>query len=126
MMFSIEESRKLLEAAEVFFGYYPEYDDEEDKDMAQTLNLNDAFFWACADGEYVSDEELPRVAELFWRYGNCGILYWAAIEKNNMNKVEFADVNRFLEFVKNEEEIRKKYPDSNDRAYFKTKYIVGE
>ena len=59
------------------------------------------------DFEYVSDEELPKVANLFWNYGWCGILYWAS-KKNNGMKSEFFDNNRFIEFVENEEKIMKR------------------
>ena len=123
-MFSVENARKLLETAGVFFG--PEFDEDEDQDepLAQTLNLNDTFCWACADGEYVSDDELPRLAGLFWHYGWCGILYWVN-EKRGQERVEFADVNRFIDFVRHEEVIRQEIPNDSLRAYAKRQYIVG-
>ena len=121
-MFTVEESKALLSAAEVFFG--EEYADE-DPQMAWTLNLNDAFYWASADGEYVSDEEMIRVAELFWRYGIKGIYYWVIVEKRGDTKVEFADVNRFIEFVRKEEEIRRAEPSSSRRAFKKVSYTIG-
>jgi len=116
---TIDQARKLLDAAGVFFE-----PDEDEPEFKQMLNLNDVWAWACADGEHVADEELPAVAELFYRYGWCGILYWVA-EKNGC-KSEFKDNNRFIEFVRHEERIRKEVPDSNRRAYFAASYAVGE
>ena len=121
-MFSVDEARELLTRAEIFFGC-----DEPDDDpkYAQTINLNDAHFWACSDCEYVEDSELPRLAELFFRYGNCGVNYWVIVEKREMSSVEFNDVNRQVEFVRNEEEIRKSEPSSSKRAYLKKQYTIG-
>jgi len=119
VMFNIEEARKLLDAANVFF--YTK--DEEEGELGQTLNMNDVWCWACADGEYVSDEELPQVATLFWRYGNAGILFWVS-EKNNCLKSEFFDVNRHIDFVRKEEQIRKDFPNPSDRAYEKISYTI--
>lgn len=122
-MFTIESARELLKNAEVFF----DCDDPEDDPMeSQTLNLNDAFYWACSDGEHVADNELERVAELFWHYGIHGIYYWVIVEKRKDTKVEFLDVNRFVEFVKHEEEIRNAEPSSSRRAYQKVQYMIGE
>lgn len=125
-MFSLDEARKLLDAAGVFFDTSRNDDDEDwDEVPEQTLNLSDTFFWACADAEPVSDEEIPRVAELFYRYGVCGIYHWVA-EKRGMKKVEFADVNRFIQFARNEEAIRNEEPSSSSRAYLKKSYVIGE
>lgn len=122
-MFNIESARKLLNDAGVFFSYDPEDEDTNQK-MAQTLNLNDVWCWACADGEYVTDEELPRVAELFFRYGWAGILYWVS-ERSEGKPSEFHDNNRFIEFVRQEEQLRKDVPDFNERAYKKIRYTLG-
>lgn len=117
-MFSIERARKLLEAANVFHAVFEEGYDE------QTLNQNDVWCWACAESEHVTDEELPEVAELFWNYGWCGIVYWVS-KKNGDMRSEFADVNRFIDFVAAEEEIRKEVPESSKRAYTKREYSIG-
>lgn len=118
-MFDIEGSRELLEKAEVFFDFNPEHDMDP-----QTLNMNDVWGWACADGEHVPDEDLPRVAELFRRYGKCGILYWVS-ERNGRYRSEFHDINRFIDFVREEEAIRTEIPDDSQRAYAKRQYMVG-
>jgi hypothetical protein len=123
MMMSVEKARELLNAAEVFFDLD---EDDDDPKWEQTLNLNDCFFWASADGEYVEDKDLPEVARLFWKYGHNGILYWAWKKTGADWKPEFFDVRRAIEFVKHEEDIRDEEPDSNKRAYLKKRYTIGE
>jgi hypothetical protein len=118
MIFSIPEARKFLTTADVFFGEY-----EEDPKWIQTLNLNDAMFWGCADGEYVEDEELPEVARLFWLYGWHGLIYWV-MKKRGLDKVEFEDVSRAVQFIRAEEQIRAEEPDSSKRAYLKRSYTI--
>lgn len=113
-MFSNEAAQTLLDAAGVFF----------DEIEGRILNLNDAFYWACADGEEVTDEELPEVAELFFRYGMCGIYYWV-LRKRGDASADFQDVSRFVEFVRAEEAIRAEIPDSNKRAYAQRSYTLG-
>lgn len=118
-----ESAKRLLDAAEVFYG---SEGDLEEAHLDQVLNMNDVWCWACAWGEPVADEELPEVARLFREYGWAGILYWVS-EKHNGLTSEFYDNNRYIEFVRNEERIRKEVPDSNKRAYHKESYqISGE
>lgn len=122
-MFNIASARKLLNEANIFFGC--DLPDDDPK-WAQMINLNDAFAWACSDCEYVEDEELPRLAELFWLYGWAGVMYWVAVEKRGDENPEFFDVRRHIEFVKNEEEIRKEEPSPSIRAYIKKEYTIGK
>ena len=117
---NIGDARTLLEAAGVFFD-----NDDLDPRYHQMLNMNDVWGWATADGEYVEDEELPEVARLFCEYGWCGLLYWVSQKRGGIVS-EFADVNRFIEFVRNEEAILKEEPDLNKRAYLKRQYTIGE
>lgn len=119
-MYSTEKARELLTKADVFFGP----DEDEPQLGQQTLNMNDTWAWACADGEDVPDEELPRVAELFFQYGWCGILYWVS-ERNEQMRSEFEDINRFIAFVRAEEAICQEVPNSDKRAYAKREYTVG-
>ena len=123
MQFTQANAREFLTLAGVFHGT-SEWDDDPKWD--QTLNLNDAFYYACSDGEYVEDEELPRLAELFWRYGNIGLEYWVLEEKRGGEVPEFLDVRRQIEFVKNEEAIRKEVPSSAKRAYLQREYTIGK
>jgi hypothetical protein len=121
-MFTVDSARELLTKADIFFGCD---DPEDDPKWAQMINLNDAFCWACSDAEYVEDSELPRLAELFWRYGNAGVNYWVLVEKRGGEKPEFVDVQRQVEFVTQEEAIRKEEPSSSKRAYLKRQYTIG-
>jgi len=116
-----DEARKFLTAADLFFGA-----DEDDHDgkWEQTIDLSDTFAWACADGEYVPDDELPLVAKLFARYGFCGVLWWVSVRRGG-DRAEFADVNRFIEFVANEEAIRAEELKDTKRAYLKRSYVIG-
>lgn len=111
-----QRARQLLESAGVFFDI--------GEVGTQVLNMNDVWGWATADGEEVPDSELPRLGELFFRYGWCGVLYWVSQRNDNMQS-EFADVNRFIEFVECEENIRKEEPDGDKRAYLKREYVIG-
>ena len=120
MTFRVEEARELLIAADVFFG---ETEDEDSK-FAQMLDMNDTWSWASADGEYVPDEDLPEVARLFSKYGWCGLLYWTS-ERRDQMRSEFADVNRFVEFVRAEEAICREECNDSKRAYLKREYMLG-
>lgn len=133
----IEEARTLLELGGVFFTtraeielmrLMPEFDDDDIEDeisSLQTLNLNDTFAWALAYGIKVADTDLPELARLFQMYGQCGVLYWAS-ENGDIKKSQFHDVNRFIEFVRNEETILKELPGSSERAFTKRQYTIGE
>lgn len=120
-----EKARALLRLAGVFFyDDESELDEDDSPEMLQMLNLNDTFGWACADGECVPNDELPRLGQLFWKYGYCGILYWVSERRHGMTS-EFADINRFIEFVRAEEAICEEEPSSNKRAYLKRQYMLG-
>lgn len=109
----------LLQAMDIVFE-----DGDEIDHYAQTLNMNDVWGWATAWGEYIPDEELPRVGDLLNRYGWCGALYWMS-ERHAQMRSEFEDINRFVEFVRREEQIRKDSPGSSARAYKKVCYAIG-
>ena len=115
-MFTKESAAQLLENADVF---YPADDDIP----SHTLNMNDTWFWASAWGEEVEDGELVEVATLFWRYGNAGLLYWVSKKHDGMRS-EFYDNNRAIEFVENEERIRRDIPDTDQRAYHQESYTI--
>lgn len=114
----LDKARQLLAASGLFFT-------PDDDLPGLWINLNDTFGWACADGEEVTDADLIEVARLFRDYGWCGLLYWVS-EKRDGEKSEFADINRFIEFVKKEEQIRREVPESTKRAYHKAVYTIGE
>lgn len=122
----IERARAKLRAAGLFFyDEASELDNDDDVKMLQTLNMNDAWGWACPDGEYVPDEELPELFRLFWLYGCCGVLYWVS-ERREQCTSEFYDVNRFVEFVRQEEDIRAEIPSDPKRGYTSRQYTLGE
>ena len=122
-MFTVDEARELLEKAKVFFDVDND-DPPEEQSYRQTLNLSDTWGWACAFSQHVPDEKLPEVAQLFWRYGWAGILYWVS-EQHGGIRSEFHDINRFVDFVRHEERIRKEVPNSDQRAYTKLRYELG-
>jgi hypothetical protein len=121
MIFTVEKARELLEKAGVF--YYNSEDADDEDYQPQVLNMNDTWCWASAWGERVPDEKLPEVATLFWRYGYAGILYWMS-EQHEQMRSEFEDINRFVDFVREEERIRAEFPDSSKRAYYKARYTL--
>ncbi len=88
------------------------------------INMNDVWGWASADSERVPKDQIEEVARLFFKYGWCGILYWSS-ERNTGGKSEFHDVNRFIEFVRREEELRKAVTSDSARAYKKLRYELG-
>jgi len=113
----------LLQQAGLFYMDSDETDDEDYDKFKQMLNMSDVWCWACADGEDVPDEELIELKRLFCTYGRCGVLYWVSKRNDNMRS-EFYNNNRYIEFVENEERIRKEYPGSSERAYHKTSYTI--
>lgn len=110
----------MLTAAGVFVDL-----DEDEPDETRRLNLNDVFSWASADDEAVPDCCLSELGGLFWRYGWSGLLYWVHLRRGGQWS-EFADANRMIEFVTNEERIRTEFPDSTKRAYHRAGYWIGE
>lgn len=122
----VNQAREFLQLAELFYCNHPsDMEEGDDPKLLQTLNMNDTWAWASGWGEYVPDDELPEVARLFCRYGWCGVLYWMS-ERHEQMRSKFHDINRFVDFVRNEERIRKEVPDSSDRAFEKRTYVLGE
>jgi hypothetical protein len=89
-----------------------------------SINMNDTWSWASSWAEPVPTDDVREVARLYRRYGFAGLLYWAS-EKNDKMRSEFHDINRQIEFVRKEEEIRTSFPSSNERAYKKVMYTIG-
>jgi hypothetical protein len=99
---------------------YPQ--DEDTKGIV--LNMNDTWCWASAWGEDVPDDKIEELADLIWWYGNAGVLYWVS-EQHGQMRSEFHDINRFVDFVRNEERLKKEVPNSSKRAYKKLTYTLG-
>ena len=107
---NISRARFQLRTAGLFFyDHESELEPGDDRKMLQTINMNDVWNWACADGEYVPDDQLTEVSRLFFHYGWCGVLYWVS-ELRSQCQSEFTDVNRKIEFVRNEERLRADAP----------------
>lgn len=118
---TIEEARAVLKLSGCV--YNRDGDEPQDKDELM-INLNDTWGWAYACCEPVPEKDMIEVAELFRMYGYCGLLYWAG-NKQEVKRSEFHDITRFMDFVRNEEAIRKEVPDSNKRAYARREYTLG-
>lgn len=80
------------------------------------INFNDTWGWALAWHEPVPKADLPEVARLYRKWGRPGLLYWCS-EKHEKMESEFKDINRYVAFVRREEEWEKQQPDYNKRAY---------
>lgn len=110
------EAWKLLQAC-------PDYYHDAEEGPSKLINMGDVWAWAYAGCIVLTDENVVRVAELYNRYGFPGLLYYQ-IEADGYTKSEFTDNNRMIQFVTNEERIRKECPDYNKRAYFKAEYKI--
>ena len=88
---------------------------DEDSGLFE-LNMNDTWAWALAWFEEVPDEKIDEVARLFKCWGCAGLDYWVS-EQNDGMRSEFHDINRAVDFVRFEEELKKAIPDSSERAY---------
>ncbi len=111
------------------------YDMMEDAEPGELIHIDEKYFismsdvwaWATSDGFFVNNSNVKRIAELFQRYGFCGLLYYQQYELKHWKCSEFTDNNRMIQFVYNEEKIRKEVPDYNKRGYAKYTYtITGE
>lgn len=121
---AIEHARQRLRAADLFiYDSSDELDEGESAEWLQTINLNDVFAWAAADGEYVPDEELPQLAQLYAAYGWCGVLYWVS-QRRGGERSEFHDINRYIDFVRHEE-TWKADKTSSEAAYGTFTYTLG-
>jgi len=94
------------------------------KDGSFHLNMNDTWGWAVADSELVPLEKLKEVATLFRSYGEPGLFYWVSEQREQLAS-EFHHINRFIEFVRKEEELRIAEPNVARRAFTKVSYTLG-
>jgi len=91
------------------------YEDEDDGGLC--INFNDVWAWALAMCRPIPEDKIKEVADLYRKWGWPGLLYWETLQPDGFTKSEFADNNRFIEFVRREEDLIKRIPDSNKRAY---------
>ncbi len=66
------------------------------------INMNDEWGFASADTPYIPMDEMLEVGRLFSEYGYCGLLYWYS-EREGKMKSMFDEINRKVEFVRQEE-----------------------
>lgn len=66
------------------------------------INLNDTFFYACADNEEISKEEAKEVIIMIKKYGDSGLIYWIAKKRNY--DPEIPEYKALVEKVRAEEE----------------------
>lgn len=111
-------AKRILDAAGVFF-------DPEDDIEPNTLNLNDCYHWATAEAKTVPDADLPRVAELFLRYGCPGVYWWAWVVDGRFS-VEFPHRRRQFQYIDKEEELRAAAKSHSGYAYTRIKYEIGD
>ena len=89
------------------------------------LCMNDTWAWASGDCERVLPVNIEEVVRLFTSFGHAGLLYWVSERRDRMRS-EFYDINRFVEFVRNEERICHEVPDHSARGYHKASYAIGQ
>lgn len=46
------------------------------------VNCNDVWFWACADAEEITLEELPELCRLYMEDSDGGVIKWACQKRN--------------------------------------------
>ena len=51
------------------------------------LDMNDTFYYACADCEEVGFDDLSEVARLFKTYGYGGLTYWVSKKRNENSEI---------------------------------------
>ena len=65
------------------------------KDNKLFLNMNDIFFYACADSEEVPEDKINEVANLFTRFGLAGLIYWVSEQRKELPQIKkyITDIN---------------------------------
>jgi hypothetical protein len=81
------------------------------------LIQSDTWGWAYCHTRVIKKEQIAEAADLFRRWGSAGLLYWETQQPDGIQKSEFKDINRFIAFVKQEEDFRKSEPSDSKRAY---------
>ena len=93
---------KLLRESGIFYNdNISELDAGDDPQSIRLINLNDTFWWGTAYCQFLPDDKIEELSNLFFKYGWCGVLYWCS--KQEEIKPEFENVIRSIQFVENEE-----------------------
>ena len=116
---------EFLKTTGIFFGGYEKEGTPEEFDANErTINMNDVWGWACADGHEVPMDKMPELRRLYDDYGWCGVLYFVS-EREGGHGSAFHHFSRMIEFVRKEEAIRSKHEHHSAYAYDKQSYTVG-
>jgi hypothetical protein len=72
------------------------------RDCKFHLNMNDTFYYACADSEEVGADEIKDVAGYFAKYGYKGLTYWVSKKRGELPQIprykkEVEDVQKMEE-----------------------------
>lgn len=126
-----DRAYKVLADAGSFYTGYNEIDKDEeadedtDYDYRFLLNMNDTFFWGCADSENVPPEELPSVLRLFRRYGYMGLNYWVVKERGmKWTDIQFPSIQRQIQFIQAEEDIIAALPPKHNYCWSRAAYTI--
>ncbi len=57
------------------------------EDDGWSVFLNDTWYYACADGEEIPPCEYEKVADLFRRFGEAGVLYWVYKRRGHLPQI---------------------------------------
>jgi hypothetical protein len=82
------------------------------KDGKFQLNMNDTFYYACADSEEVGADEIKEVAGYFAKYGYKGITYWVSKKRGELPQIP--------RYKKEVEDVRKMEEELSRRSTFPT------
>lgn len=126
-----DKAYKILADAGAFYTGYnetdesEEADDEADYDYRLQLNMNDTFYWGCADSENVPPDELPTVLKLFKRYGHMGLTYWVSKARDMVwTDAQLTHVQRQIQFITAEEDIRSSLQPNYSYCWSKATYTI--
>lgn len=113
----LEDAWKLVKAIPAF---------SHEEGWPPMISMGDVWAWASADAITVTDDNVKQIAKLYSKYGFCGLVYYQCKVLGEWESSEFVDINRYIEFVDNEERICQEVPDYNARGYAKRTYIIGK
>lgn len=76
------EAEKLFRAMPNYFFYFK---------GKWSVNLNDTWYYACADVEGIEPEEYDRLARYIIDYGYGGVLYWVYLKRKHMPDIPYTE-----------------------------------
>ena len=91
-IFNDDESWATSEKLFAASGGYFLYDD------GWYVNLNDTWYYACADCEQINKNDYDIVADWFKKFGDAGVLYWVYTKRGNFP--EIPKYKKLIELIK--------------------------